>query len=136
MLALLTPRVMLIAVAGLAASTGLQTLRLSWAKTDLIAERSAATQLAAGLTSANLTIDQLAAANDQLQQLAAAQRGAVTRAVKSLAETERKLQESRTKLRAREDADRAIPECEALLRTDLGVCPGHVDGMRRRASGL
>lgn len=36
-------------------------------------------------------------------------------------------------LRSKEDADRAIPDCQKILDLDLSVCPGLSDGLLERA---
>ena len=56
-------------------------------------------------------------------------------AVDSLAKTRSQLNAARSDLAKQEAKDNAIPECQALLDTRLGVCPATVAGLRKRAAG-
>lgn len=112
------------------------TFRIKSLQSQIVFERAKMAQLAAGLQSANRTVDALNAANEKLADLSRNQRKANARAVEALADTEKRMQESARRLRAREDADRELPDCQKLLDTSLTVCPNISDAIRMRARGL
>ncbi len=74
------------------------------------------------------------AATKKLAAIATAQQMLVVKASEDVERATLELIETRQKLRAKEDADRAIPQCQVVLTASLLACPGHTAGMRERAS--
>lgn len=82
----------------------------------------------------NEVAQKCAEANKKLFVLNAQQSRDIEAQAKVVRESAQQLASARAALRAKEDADREIPACETLLRSDLGVCPGHTSGVRNRAA--
>jgi hypothetical protein len=79
------------------------------------------------------TILQLKAANKALVDALAAQQAALDKAGADMDQVRRQFEEQDRQLRQRERIDRAKPQCQLVLNTDLGPCPALADGVRARA---
>lgn len=138
MLSLLTrPRILLaLLFLALAAHGAYQSHRASTFKTRAAAAQQRAIELSGALGAANATVDRLNAGNKKLIEVAELQKQMLQRAGDRLDRTARELAKWKTGITVKEDRDRANPTCQKLLAADLSVCPGHLDGLRARASRI
>lgn len=79
------------------------------------------------------TIARYQEATKELVKIANEQADRASEAAEQIDKLKKSLTDLRAFLRVQEDADHAILDCEKLLRSDLGVCPGHTLGVRERA---
>lgn len=104
------------------------------------AEAEKATQLAETFQNALREQNKVAAECDRATQgliaAQAAQERRMNEAVAVAKQFRDQLNATREALRLQQEADRAIPECKAVLDVQLNVCPGYVGSMRERATGL
>lgn len=127
-------------VAGIAAVLvallAVQTARVGKFKAEAQAATDTANGLVVAVESKDGLIGRLHTANERLAAEAQRQLDAANAAGKSIEIFQAKLAVARKALKAAEDADRALPECQVLLATDIGaLCPGHAVSMRERAEG-
>ena len=91
-------------------------------------------ELAARYAGTSRALEQCALSAKAMRNVAEQQRLAGEQAAERLAKLSASLAQFQARIRAAEDADRALPACETLLRTDLAaVCPGRALGVRQRA---
>ncbi len=70
------------------------------------------------------------AANDLLMKASKDHDKAMSAAAVVAASLEKEIEDARKRAKAKESADRAIPDCDKLLRTDLNICPAHAATIR------
>jgi uncharacterized protein HemX len=92
--------------------------------------------LRAALDAQNLVAEECSNATEELLAIQAAYQSRVVEAVTLAKQYRDQLAATREALRIQQETDRAIPECQAVLDTDLSVCPGYARGVRLRASGV
>lgn len=104
------------------------------------AEAASAAQIAFTLRAALDTQNQIAEeCNKAAEYLLAAKQAQDARVLEAVTLAKKyrdQLTATREALRIQQESDRAIPECQIVLATDLAVCPGHARGVRVRASGI
>jgi hypothetical protein len=135
----LTPRLTILATGLLALSLAhgaYQSHRASLFKLRADAAQQRAIELSGALGAANATVDRLNAGNRKLIEVATLQREMLDEAAARLDQQGKELQKWKDGILAKEDHDRALPDCQNLLAADLRTCPGHLDGMRARANRL
>lgn len=135
----LTPRLTILAAGLLALSLAhgaYQSHRASLFKLRADTAQQRAIELSGALGAANATVDRLNAGNRKLIEVATLQREMLDEAAARLDQQGKELQKWKDGILAKEDHDRALPDCQKLLQTDLGACPNFVAGMRARAGGL
>jgi hypothetical protein len=113
-----------------------QSYRVTAYKAKAVAAQQRATELTGALGAANALVDRLNGANEKLIKAADLQKQMLRDAAARLEKTSRELAKWKAGITVKEDRDHALPDCKKLLAADLGVCPGHVDGMRARAHRL
>lgn len=91
--------------------------------------------LATALESKDGVITQFEEAAREATRLAQGQIKALNAAAERAERYKAEIEAANRQLKLLEEADDAIPSCEALLSLDLGVCPGTVKSMRERAHG-
>ncbi len=102
-------------------------LRIRFLKSELRGVR-------AELVTSKAANRQCDAATKAMKAAAVDQQRLLDDAADSLQSRTRQLAQTRAALAKKEATDHAIPACEALLRTDLSVCPAHADALRLRAA--
>jgi hypothetical protein len=130
-----------IVIVGLLIALGIQSIALIGARaqrdragakaTVAVSEAAVLRDVAAGNQS---TILQLKAANKALVDALAAQQAALDEAAASIDDARKAAIEAGQALREKERKDRAKPQCQLVLNTDVGgPCPALADGVRARA---
>lgn len=92
--------------------------------------------LRATLNAQNAVVEECDKATKELLAIQAAHESRVIEAVTLAKQYRDQLTATREALRIQQETDHAIPECQALLDTDLSVCPAYANGVRVRASGV
>lgn len=89
--------------------------------------------LRAALTAQNLVAEECNKAAEELLSIQATHESRVFEAVTLAKKYRDQLTATREALRIQQETDHAIPQCQALLDTDLRVCPAYANGVRVRA---
>lgn len=114
---------------------------ISWlwgVRTDLLVENGALTAKLQSAQRANASqqasIDVLTNANDRWATLYESSKEAMSESIARLAALAEDVRRINTVLEAAEERDRAIPECQDLLRLSFDVCPTISEGLWQRAN--
>lgn len=113
---------------------GVASWRITGLKGDLALLRSEKAAVEASLASKDATINDCMAAGKRMFQAAKAMDDELQQASRRAARLNDQLIEARALNRAGLEKDRAKPECQIILQSDMRACPSVTDSLRKRAA--